>query len=185
MSEKEETPAILATTAIATTEAEDSTATATEAKATATAATITTATENSSNGTKRTAETVTATVKDPEEQAPADDDSRPKREKRARKSADVFVPQDFSAVDKTVAVPLGRGTKLDELDDCKASIESFPNTSFELQSAFRLLYGRKAIKKDLKAIKSTLLEFCGFLLEQPAEINKDEKEAQDEQEEVS
>jgi hypothetical protein len=89
-------------------------------------------------------------------------DGRPKREKRVRKSADVFEPDNFLGKDKSLQVVPGRGTKLSEIAAIKATIDKLSMNSADLMLAHRLLYTRQG-KPAKKEIKKNLHEFCGFL----------------------
>jgi hypothetical protein len=110
-------------------------------------------------------------------------DGRTKREKRVRKSADVFEPDNFLGKDKSLQVVAGRGTKLAEIDAVKATIDKLSMNSADLMLAHRLLYTRQG-KPAKKEIKKNLLEFCGFL--PLAEEGQDKKvlEALEEEAEV-
>jgi hypothetical protein len=110
-------------------------------------------------------------------------DGRPKREKRVRKSADVFEPDNFLGKDKSLQVVAGRGTKLAEIDAVKATIDKLSMNSADLMLAHRLLYTRQG-KPAKKEIKKNLLEFCGFLPLAEEGQDKKELEALEEEAEV-
>jgi outer membrane biosynthesis protein TonB len=110
-------------------------------------------------------------------------DGRTKREKRVRKSADVFEPDNFLGKDKSLQVVAGRGTKLAEIDAVKATIDKLSMNSADLMLAHRLLYTRQG-KPAKKEIKKNLLEFCGFLPLAEEGQDKKELEALEEEAEV-
>ena len=110
-------------------------------------------------------------------------DGKPKREKRVRKSADVFEPDNFLGKDKSLQVVAGRGTKLAEIDAVKATIDKLSMNSADLMLAHRLLYTRQG-KPAKKEIKKNLLEFCGFLPLAEEGQDKKELEALEEEAEV-
>jgi hypothetical protein len=120
--------------------------------------------------------------KDKEESETAAD-GRPKREKRVRKTADVFEPDNFLGKDKSQQVVVGRGTKLADIAAVKASIDKLTMNSSELMLAHRLLYTRQG-KPPKKEIKKNLFDFCGFLPLAEEGQDKKELEALDEEAEV-
>ena len=106
-----------------------------------------------------------------------------KRERRERKTANTFTPDDFKHVDKSVSVLMGRGTPLGELPAVAESIESFPNTSEELLVVHRLLYTTRG-KPPKKDMKSNILAFSGYLPVKDKELDKKAQDALDEELEV-
>lgn len=117
------------------------------------------------------------------ETADAATDGRPKREKRVRKSADVFEPDNFLGKDKSLQVVAGRGTKLSDIAAVKATIDKLSVNSSDLMLAHRLLYTRQG-KPPKKVIKKNILEFCGFLPTAVEGQDKKELEALEEEAEV-
>lgn len=111
------------------------------------------------------------------------DDGRPKREKRARKSADVFAPDNFRAAEKQSKIPDGRGTALGDFPEVRASVEAAQLHSAAVVSTYRLLVGRKPGKKD-RTVKATILSFRGFLLIKPPQTDDAKQLALDEAAEV-
>jgi hypothetical protein len=111
------------------------------------------------------------------------DDGKPTREKRVRKTADVFEPDNFLAADKSLRVVAGRGSKLFEIEPIKASIDKLSMHSPDLMMAHRLLYTRQG-KPAKKEIKKNLHEFCGFLPKAAEGQDKKELEVLEEEAEV-
>jgi hypothetical protein len=124
---------------------------------------------------KRKSRSSAAPKEENQEQSPL------KRERRERKSADVFRPDDFVHVDKSLQVQEGRGAPLGDLPACRESIEQCPDG--ELLVAHCLVFPTrgKPAKKDLKA---NLLAFSGYLPVKKDGTDKKEKDAIDEECEV-
>jgi len=106
-----------------------------------------------------------------------------KRERRERKTANTFTPDDFKHVDKSVSVRMGRGTPLGELPAVAESIESFSSTSEELLVLHRLLYTTRG-KPPKKDLKSNILAFSGYLPVKDKELDKKAQDEIDEELEV-
>jgi hypothetical protein len=112
----------------------------------------------------------------------------PAREsKRARKSVETFVTENFTASKEKVSIAEGRGSQLGSIPNVKASIESYSNTSDDLAMAYKLLFSvrRKAGKADLKFRKDELFAFSGYLAPLVEGEDKEERADLDEKEEVS
>ena len=107
-----------------------------------------------------------------------------KRERRERKSANAFTPDDFTHVEKSVKQKNGRGKPLGELEMVKKSIESAPVASNELQQVHRLLFAMRG-KPPKKEMKSNLLKFSGYLPEKDSSLDKEAQDDVDEEVEVS
>lgn len=84
-----------------------------------------------------------------------------KREKRDRKSADAFKPDDFAKVDRSVNIADGRGVPLAKLDVCKNSIEKEPANSEVIALAHKLLFTVRG-RPNKKDMKKNILMFSGF-----------------------
>ncbi|GAX27216.1 hypothetical protein FisN_13Lh228 [Fistulifera solaris] len=107
------------------------------------------------------------------------DSEGPTREKRARKSAEAFVPDDFKHIEHQVVIVEGRGTPLQDLEPVRASIEALPVTAPELLAAHKFLYPSQR-KPPKHRIKSDILEFSGFLPKlQEGQEEKDVEESDD------
>lgn len=105
--------------------------------------------------------------------------SQPSREKRARKSAEAFIPDDFKHIEHQVAILEGRGTKLNDLEPVRSSIEALPVTAPELLAAHKFLYPSQR-KPPKNRTKSDILEFSGFLPKlQEGQEDKDVEESDD------
>ena len=84
------------------------------------------------------------------------------REKRNRKSADTFQPDDFVNVAKSVYISHGRGARLEELEECRESIEKTPVASDIVLTAHKFLFVTRG-KPPKKDLKTNILQFNGFL----------------------
>lgn len=105
--------------------------------------------------------------------------AQPSREKRARKTAEAFIPDDFKHIEHQVVIVEGRGTKLIDLAPVHASIEALPVTAPELLAAHKFLYPSQR-KPPKNSIKSDILEFSGFLPKlQEGQEEKDVEESDD------
>ena len=101
------------------------------------------------------------------------------REKRARKTAEAFVPDDFKHIEHQVIHIDGRGTQLLDLEPVRTSIEALPVTAPELLAAHKFLYPSQR-KPPKQVIKSDILEFSGFLPKlQEGQDEKDVDESDD------
>jgi hypothetical protein len=112
----------------------------------------------------------------------------PAREsKRARKSVETFVADDFSAPKEKVAIVEGRGSRLGSIPNVKESIESYSNSSNDLAMAHKLLFPVKGKvgKADIKFRKDELFGFSGYLAPLVKGEDKEERADADEKAEVS
>ena len=116
---------------------------------------------------------------------PPPEEGRPKREKRARKSAEAFVPEDFTNIDRHAMIKQGRGKRLGDIKAVRDSVETYQPSSEEMQQAHRLLYpmkgGLKPVKKEMK---TNILAFNGYLEKEKDGQDEKELEQQDEEAEV-
>jgi hypothetical protein len=130
-------------------------------------------TESSKEETKETSEVDKTNEKRPTESP------EPTREKRARKSAEAFVPDNFKHIEHQVVIVEGRGTPLQDLEPVRASIEALQVTAPELLAAHKFLYPSQR-KPPKHRIKSDILEFSGFLPKlQEGQEEKDVEESDD------
>lgn len=111
-------------------------------------------------------------------------ESRPKREKRSRKSSETFVPEDFTEVDRTTHVIQGRGTKLGNLPAVRESIEAVPMTADIVDAAHKLLF-KRVHKPPKKEMRSSILQFSGYLEPKNPKLNADQQQEYDNEAEVS
>jgi len=117
--------------------------------------------------------------------SPAKEPKEPavKRERRERKSANTFTPDDFTHEKKTVKAKTGRGVPLGELEIVKESIESAPMSSPYLQQLHRFLYTMRG-KPAKKEMKANILKFSGYLPPLDKSLDEEAQAAVDEEEEV-
>jgi type IV secretory pathway VirB10-like protein len=111
-----------------------------------------------------------------EEEAPSSG-----RSKRARKSVQQLVPEDFSEKTNRATIVDGRGTKLEKIPSCKQSIHDTSKNSEEMKKAHSLLFGGHMARKYYK---DDLLAFNGFLPKKDSSVSKEEQEAIEEDLEV-
>jgi hypothetical protein len=105
------------------------------------------------------------------------------RERRSRKTAEVFEPENFKEVDRSTVFKEGRGKKLRDISAVKNSVEGSKLGSDELTAAFKLLYTQRGAppKKDMKA---NILEFSGFLTKESKDVDSKKQKKLDEETEV-
>jgi hypothetical protein len=105
-----------------------------------------------------------------------------KRERRDRKSAEAFQPEDFKHVDKSITIVPGRGKELGAMKATLASIEAKSNSE-DIVLAHKLLFSSR-VKAPKKEMKADLLAFSGYLPKIEEGLDKKEQDALDEEFEV-
>lgn len=106
------------------------------------------------------------------------------RNKRSRKSASAFVPENFKVAEKPLPIIHGRGERLGDIPAVRKSVESFTTSSKEMLMAHRLLYPARG-KPAKKHMREAILAFHGFLPHRPEGMDETEAEKIDEKMEVS
>lgn len=110
-----------------------------------------------------------------QEDPPVSESPEAPESKRARKTADSFVPDNFNKTKVTIIK--GRGSRLGDIPNVRESIVS--NNSDDIFIAHRLLFPQKGNprKDGMKLKKSQILDFSGYLT--PLIEGEDEKERAD------
>jgi len=104
--------------------------------------------------------------------------------KRTRKSATRLSPELIDTPNKKdFVIPLGRGLKLEDIDDVKAKIRATKKDSPVLKDAHSLLFTIRGRPKQ-NQVKSHLLQFSGYLVPIASDGTKQELEVNDEESET-
>lgn len=107
-----------------------------------------------------------------------------KRDRRERKSAITFTPDDFTlSQNKSVTVVEGRGAQLSNLPSVVESIEAASNSNEGLVATHRLIFASRG-KPPKKVLKENILAFSGYLPQKDKDMDKKAQDAVDEEHEV-
>jgi hypothetical protein len=105
------------------------------------------------------------------------------RERRTRKEADIFNPEDFTKVDHTVKIIDGRGSRLADLEAVRTHVESLKPASDELAMAHKFLYSGRG-KPPAKEMRRNIMLFSGFLVKHDDSVSEEDKKELDDEAEV-
>jgi hypothetical protein len=118
-----------------------------------------------------------------EKKAPPTPTRTSTRERRTRKEADIFNPEDFTKVDHTPTIVDGRGAKLADLQLVREHVESLKAASDDLFMAHKFLYSGRG-KPPVRDIKRNILLFTGFLEKHADGVSDEDKVEKDDAAEV-